>query len=248
MDPYLEGELWQEFHDRLAEQISEQLTPRIRPKYVTALAKRFVLTHAIPGMYKPQRASALFADRPADLTQSCPGATEPAVELPSPLPEEMPLVSVEIRDIAERRLVTVIEIFSPASKYSDGVRAYHRRRTALLRTSVHLLEVDLLRHGERIELLGEPPSAPYYAYLSRVQRRPYTQVWPISLREPLPVLPVPLLPPDDDVPLDLQYALQTCFKEGGFESMLNYNIPLPNLKGDDAIWIADTIARKTKPQ
>jgi hypothetical protein len=248
MDPYLEGELWQEFHDRLAEQISEQVAAHIRPKYVTALARRFVLTHSLPGMYKPQKASALFAERPADLTQSCPGATEPAVELLSPLPEEIPVVSVEIRDIAERRLVTVIEILAPASKYSDGVRTYHRRRTALLRTSVHLLEIDLLRHGERIELLGDPPPAPYYAYLSRVQRRPYTQVWPISLREPLPVLPVPLLPPDSDVPLDLQHALHTCYRQGGFERMLNYTLPLPHLKGDDALWVADTIARKTRPQ
>lgn len=247
MDPYLEGELWQEFHDRLAEQISEQLTPHIRPRYVTALARRFVLTNAIPGMYKPQKASAIFAERPADPMPSCPGATEPAVELPSPLPEEISVISVEIRDITERRLVTVIEILSPASKYSEGVRAYHRRRTALLRTSVHLLEIDLLRHGERIELLGEPPPAPYYAYLSRVQRRPYTQVWPISLREPLPVLPVPLLPPDTDVPLDLQHAIQICYQQGGFEQMLNYVSPLPHFKGDDAAWITDTIARKTKP-
>ena len=27
MDPYLEGEMWQEFHDRLVNQISAQLMP-----------------------------------------------------------------------------------------------------------------------------------------------------------------------------------------------------------------------------
>ena len=30
MDPYLEGEMWQEFHSRLANQISEQLLDVVR--------------------------------------------------------------------------------------------------------------------------------------------------------------------------------------------------------------------------
>ena len=241
MDPYLESELWQEFHDRFAEQISEQLTPHIHPKYVIALAKRYVLTYSIPGIYAPQKANILFGVQPVEVTADCPGVTEPAVELASPLPEEIPLVSIEIRDIAERRLVTVIEILSPANKHSDGVRVYHRRRTALLRTSVHLLEIDLLRHGERIELLGEPPPATYYAYLSRVQRRPYTQVWPIGLHQSLPILPVPLLPPDSDVPLNLQVALNTCYDQGGYEGILDYTTPLPKFKSDDQAWIADIL-------
>jgi hypothetical protein len=32
MDPYLEGDLWQEFHDRLANQISAQLMSRLVPR------------------------------------------------------------------------------------------------------------------------------------------------------------------------------------------------------------------------
>ena len=245
MDPYLESELWQAFHDRLVEQISEQLTSYIRPKYVISLAERFVFTYSIPGLYNPHKANILFGSQPADETLDCPGVAEPAVELASPLPEEISMVSVEIRDIAERRLVTVIEILSPANKHSDGVRTYHRRRTALLRTSVHLMEIDLLRHGERIELLGEPPPAPYYAYLSRVQRRPYTQVWPIGLRQPLPTLPVPLLPPDSDVPLDLQAAVHTCYEQGGYEHILNYNLPLTQLKEEDQDWVAEILPQET---
>ena len=113
------------------------------------------------------------------------------------------------------------------------------RRTALLRTSVHLLEIDLLRHGERVDLLGEPPPAPYYIYLSRVQRRPFTQIWPVSLRQPLPVMPVPLLPHDPDVPLNLQAALRACFDLENYDRLLNYNIPLPNLSDEEIAWITD---------
>jgi hypothetical protein len=168
---------------------------------------------------------------------------EPAVELVSPMPEEVPLLSVEIRDVAERLLVTVIEILSPVNKRGEGVREYGERRMELLQTRTHLLELDLLRQGARIELLGELPSASYYVYLSRSQRRPVTQAWLISLREPLPTVPVPLLPPDADVPLDLQAAVKACFDLVGYERLLDYSraLPPPDLSEEDGTWVAEIL-------
>jgi hypothetical protein len=153
------------------------------------------------------------------------------------------LLSVEIRDVAQRRLVTIIEILSPVNKRGEGMRDYAERCMELLRTRTHLLELDLLRQGTRIQLLGEPPPAPYYVYLSRWQRRPFTQIWPISLREPLPIVPVPLLPPDPDVPLDLQAVVKACFDLVGYERLLDYtgSPPPPDLDDDDAAWVAETL-------
>ncbi len=54
MDPFLEGEMWQEFHVRLASQISEQLMPLLRPKYVALLEKRYVLDRPIFGISQRQ--------------------------------------------------------------------------------------------------------------------------------------------------------------------------------------------------
>lgn len=113
----------------------------------------------------------------------------------------------------------------------------------LLQTRTHLLEIDLLRRGRRILLLGEPPPASYYVYLSRVQHRPFTQIWPVSLREPLPAVPVPLLHPDPDVPLDLQAAVRACFDLVGYERLLDYSgpPPPPELDEEDAAWVAETL-------
>lgn len=254
MDPYLEGEMRQEFHDRLANQISEQLMPRLTPKYVALLAKRYVLDRPALGIFEgpPERTSypdvhVVASPGPSPATeptqQDNTAIAEPPVELPSVLPEEVPVLSVEIRDVAERRLVTVIEILSPVNKRGEGVRDYAERRMELLRTRVHLLELDLLRQGTRIQLLGEPPPAPYYVYLSRWQRRPLTQIWPISLREPLPTVPVPLLPPDADVPLDLQAAVDACFALVGYEHLLDYDgpPPPPELEEADASWVNDIL-------
>ncbi|MCI0399494.1 MAG: DUF4058 family protein [Chloroflexi bacterium] len=109
-----------------------------------------------------------------------------------------------------------------------------------MQTQTHLLEIDLIRRGERFPLEGQLPAASYYVFLSRFTRRPVTEVWAISLREPFPVVPVLLLPPDEDVPLDLQAAVNSCFNLVGYERLLNYREPPPPpaFSQEDAAWIA----------
>ena len=254
MDPYLEGEMWQEFHERLANQISVQLMPLLTPKYVAFLAKRYVIQSfdlSIVGLDSPR---VIYPDlhvvetRPPDvLREGAAGAlvSEPAVELASPMLEEVPLLGVEIRDVAQRRLVTLIEILSPVNKRGDGAREYHQRRLEILRTQTHLLEIDFLRQGERLALQGPLPQAAYYVFLSRANRRPRTQVWPVALQERLPTVPVPLLSPDPDVPLDMQATVKAGFELVGYERLLDYTQapPPPPLSDPEAAWLADCLRK-----
>ncbi len=254
MDPYLEGELWQEFHDRLANQISEQLMPLLQPKYVALLNKRYVIDRSGLGIFGLPLQHTIYPDvhvvRPTGVKETAApvyaAVVPPAAELVNPLPVEVPLLNVEIRDVAERRLVTVIEILSPVNKHGDGFQEYLEKRIALLQTQTHLMEIDLLRGGKRIPFIGsELPSAPYYVFLSRFTRRPFSEVWPIALREPLPTVPVPLLPPDPDVPLQLQAAIEACFELVGYERLLDYNQPPPPppLNVDDLTWVKARIEK-----
>jgi hypothetical protein len=251
MDPYLEGDMWQEFHETLASAIRAQIMPQLAPKYVALLAKRYVVDRPALGIFDVPSQRTIYPDvhvvaTPAAPASAQPGRTgaivaEPAVELPSL--EEVPQLSIEIRDVAQRLLVTMIEILSPVNKRGEGARDYAQRRLELLRTQTHLLEIDLLRQGLRIQLLGEPPPAPYYMYLSRSERRPFTQVWPISLRAALPTVPLPLLPPDPDVFLDIQAAVQACFALVGYERLLDYSSPPPSpaLSADDVAWVDELL-------
>ncbi|MBF8284739.1 MAG: hypothetical protein HW378_3654 [Anaerolineales bacterium] len=250
MDPYLEGDLWQEFHDRLANQISEQLLPQLQPKYVALLNKRYVINPSLFGIAALPPERTIYPDvhvaRPPQLketTEVVYGVTPPTLEVVNPLPEEMPLLNIEIRDVAERRLVTVIEILSPVNKRGSGLRDDVEKRTALLQTQTHLLEIDLLRQGARIPFIGELPPAPYYIFLSRFPHRPRTSVWTIRLHDRLPVVPVPLLPPDPDVPLDLQAAVNACFDLVGYERLLDYAQPPPppELSAEDLVWVRSRI-------
>jgi len=253
MDPYLEGEMWQEFHETFAGAIRAQLMPLLRPKYVALLAKRYDLDYPLSGVTSVVPGKTFYPDvhvvtppRAAQVTAPVaahPAIATPPVELLSPMPEPVPILSIEIRDVAQRRLVTAIEILSPVNKRGEGVHDYAEKRLALLQTRTHLLEIDLLRGGTRIDLIGELPPAPYYVFLSRWQRRPRTEVWPIGLREPLPTVPAPLLPPDPDVPLDLQAALTACFDLVGYEQLLDYTQPPPppELNAEDAAWVEEVL-------
>lgn len=255
MDPYLEGDLWQEFHDRLANQISVLLLPLLPPRYVALLEKRYVIEDAgidlvvVPGhrIIYPDVHVIHTVRETATTTVETAVQVTPQVRLVSHVPEEIPQLSIEIRDIANRRLVTVIEILSPANKHGKGLVDYLERRYDLLKTATHLLEIDLLRGGERLPLHGgELPPAPYYLYLSRFNQRPYTDVWPIQLRDRLPAIPVPLLPPDEDVVLDLQAAVDACFQLVGYQRLLDYTQPPPPppLAPEDVAW-AREVAGKT---
>jgi len=61
--------------------------------------------------------------------------------------------------------------------------------------------------------------------LSRGDRRPVTDVWPISLRDHPPSVPVPLLPGDADVKLNLQQAFTSMYDVFGYDLDIDYSQP-----------------------
>jgi hypothetical protein len=164
-------------------------------------------------------------------------ATAPLV-LPVALPEPIPHISVEIRDRAHRRLVTCIEVLSPTNKRGTGREEYEAKRLEVLSGGAHLFEIDLLRAGRRFPVAVALPPAPYFVFISRAEGRRSVEVWPILLEQPLPTIPVPLLPDDPAVPLDLQAALSTEYDIIGYDELVDYSQPPPGrLTPEQAAWV-----------
>ena len=139
-----------------------------------------------------------------------------------------------------RQLVTRIEILNPWNKQERGRDEYLGTRREWLQSNVHLLEVDLLRSGERT-VLDLPPSS-YVVLLSRATARPRLAAWPITLRDRLPTIPVPLLPEAADVILNLQRALTTVYDVCGLDLSCNYSRPAKvPLSPEDAAWAEERI-------
>lgn len=246
MDPYLEGDLWTTVHTDLCAEIARQLAPRLRPKYVALSTRRVVLA---PPDENEGRAGQPFPDvriLPSG-TGGSPAATavvSAPLILPANFPEPIPHLSVEIRDVAERRLVTCIEVLSPTNKRGPGREEYVAKRLQILSGSAHLVEIDLLRVGTRFPTGRPLPAVPYFVFISHNERRHQVEVWAIALGQPLPTVPIPLLPGDAPVPLDLQQALTVVYEIIGYDELLDYSQPPPGpLTPAEAAWVEERLVR-----
>jgi hypothetical protein len=239
MDPYLEGAEWMSFHAEFCVEIARQLRPKLRPKYIAQTIKRFVsdstnLLAIFSGSFNPS------ATTPGTL-----GGGSKNIYPETVMPEIVPQYAVEIRDLENRQLVTLIEVLSPANRQGDGYEEYRNKRQRILLSSTHLLEIDLLRKGQRIPMRQPLPPAAYFVFLSRQQRRPMTEVWQIALNQRLPTVPVPLQPGDADVGLDLAQALTDVYDSVEYNLLIDYTRPpdVP-LEGEDAAWAAQVLQHR----
>jgi hypothetical protein len=245
MDPYLEGSLWTTFHFAFGAEIVRQLAPRLRPRYLVLPVERFVTEAAddvaiTTSIYPDVGVAKGVRKAPAIYAASTPAAP---LQLATVIPEAIPHVSIEIRDTANRQLVTAIDILSPTNKRGEGRMEYLSKRRRILLSTAHLLEIDLLRQGQRVPMHDPLPQAEYFILLSRAENRPIIGVWPIMLREPLPTVPIPLLPGDPDTLLDLQQTFTATYDLLGYDLAIDYTRS-PDIALDaEAASVADGILR-----
>ncbi|MBC8357177.1 MAG: DUF4058 family protein [Planctomycetes bacterium] len=247
MDPFLEGQEWEDFHTRFNTVLADLLSPRIEPAYVVRVERRVYLEG--PGEEHEQwrRAdAAIVATDVGDLPLAVPAsatALAPA-ECIVPMPTERRETYLVVRDREDMEVITVIETLSPANKRSgDGRREYLKKREEVLASQAHLVELDLLRGGERMPMNSPLPVGDFYAIVSRRYRRPRAAVYAWTLRDRLPEIAIPLKKGDDDAPLDLQSAFETVCARARYDLSLNYKAELfPPPDATTAEWIQARLA------
>ena len=244
VNPYLEHpNIWEDFHTSLATEIRNQLAPNLRPRYFAALVPRVtyeeVTIEEKPRSIKPDVSVYRVSDRPLE-----GGAVAIAPEpVTGRVVMELPvnLYTVEVHETETGTLVTAIEILSPVNKRPkhEAFEDYQHKRRALKRSAAHLMEIDLLRGGRRPPLETPWPDSPYVVALSRSERRPKVEIWPLQIQDPIPIVPVPLKRPDPDVPLDLGQAIQTIYDRAAYDMRIDYSQPppKPDLALEEVEWL-----------
>src|SRR5215831_17508268 len=171
MDPYIEGEEWEDFHLLFVAELRRQLTPRLRPKYLVRGEEYVYLLRepgAERGRIRPDTFVAETRPRPPGLPAASGGVgmLEAPLSLPLPQIDWHRQVHLEVRRAGTGEVVCVIELLSPVNKQGGGREDYLRKRAAVLQSTAHIVELDLLRSGQRLPMDEPLPPADYYALVS----------------------------------------------------------------------------------
>jgi hypothetical protein len=249
MDPYLEDTaLWEGFHNRFIGMLDEMLSARVPPQfYVEDQSSDYIVAPNEIGRPPLRPDVYLVAMGPATSSSAVAVAdrpiTRPAV-VTARYPEELRQRYLEVRDRLNHTVVAVLELLSPTNKSAGTAsrEAFVRKRFDMMAAPVHWIEIDLLRAGERPpEVAGR---GDYYALLKRSGVTTDFAVWDCNLRDPLPVIAVPLTDEYPDVAIDLQEALSRTYARYYARRMTYQGLPPPPpLQPADAAWLDACIQR-----
>ena len=250
MDPFLEAQEWEDFHTRLMTAFSDRLSPAVEPDYLIRVERRVYVERVGEDPETMRRAdiAAIAVDSgPATgILSQTPGTIAVVCDLPMPIERfETYLV---VRDRETMQVVTVIELLSPANKRrsGDGRREYLTKRREFLASTSHLVELDLLRGGVRLPVVGSLPPGDFYAIVSRANRRPRCEVYTWTLRDKLPAIPIPLKHGDADAVVPLQEVFDTVYQRARYDLSVKYDSPLdPPLSNVELQWVKQLTGRDT---
>lgn len=251
MDPYLEMH-WGHVHHSLVTYASEALQSNLPADLVARMEERVYIEK------EPDRIRRLVSDvhlaahagwsapRPAGESERAGAVVaEPVVfELSfDPITEGY----LEIRDRNGAKVITVIEFLSPANKCGGvGQEKYFQKQEEVLSSDASLVEIDLVRSGRRVLALpsAEIPTRFRDDLLVCItpgwikERR---ELYPMPIRQVLPIIPIPLREGEARVRLDLQALVDRVYRAGRFELTDYSAAPEPPLPPEDAAWADDLL-------
>lgn len=245
MDPYLERRsVWEDVHNTLVLRIRDAIAPALDPRYYVALQERIVLVQG--GEEEPREP----VGKP-DLTVAGGSGGAPArssasergpiaVRVRLPVPERTHETYLEIRTPEDARVVTVIELLSLSNKLAGEQRVeYLRKRSRLLASPVHLVEIDLLRAGRRLPLASREVDSDYAILLSRAGERPDATLLPFQVSGTIPDFAIPLDEGEPEPEVALGRLFHDAYESARYNLRIDYGEepPSPAFDAETREWI-----------
>ncbi|KYC40502.1 hypothetical protein WA1_25605 [Scytonema hofmannii PCC 7110] len=242
MNPYLENpELWPEVHHRLISAIANAIESNLSQDYRVAIEKRVYTSlpeDAVLVGIPDTSVVSQSRNRQSFTTLTVP-ASDSSMTVMLPIPEEIRESCLEIRDIATGAAIAAIEVLSPINKRpGKGRDTYEKKRNAVLESATHLVEIDLLREGTPMVMVGNIPQSHYRILVSRAPQRPRAQLYAFNLQQAIPLFPLPLKPKDAELSIDLQSLVLQVYNQARYDLAIDYHQdPIPPLQEADRIWV-----------
>ena len=251
MNPFFQNR-WMDAHSRLISYLADALNGEL-PDDLTAQAEEGIRVEGERATYRADVAVVESWKRgfppvwQPDAVAESEGGLVIEVTEPHIVEEEDPTRWIEIRALSGE-LITAIELISPANK-RDGRVAYIDKRERYRHGGVNVVEIDLVRGGDPLTLV---PGHWRREWIEQGHRLDYevavwrtcayrTEVYPISMREKLPTLRIPLRPTDPDAPLALQPLVDRCHVNGRYWQLRELASLYPALTQEDAEWAGELL-------
>jgi hypothetical protein len=251
MNPYLEHPaLWSSFHFRLISTILSSLDSALPPQYYTEIK-----THTYQvlegseedeeGQWVRNRSTGFSADssRSQD-EQSNITAVTPPLKCPQSviLPMRVTLKEryLEVRELSSEAIITIVKVLTPRNKRRGrGRTVYERKRSRILGSMSHLIEIDLLRGYAPMTMSGVVQPTDYRIMVSRAVQRPKADVYGFNLSKSIPSFPLPLKPGDVELIVDLQTIVMGVYERAGYGDRIDYrqSVPAPALSPAQQQWV-----------
>ncbi|MEM9924925.1 MAG: DUF4058 family protein [Cyanobacteria bacterium P01_D01_bin.50] len=247
MNPYLENPaLWQKIHKRLIVAIADSLSPQLRPKYIVDIEERVYRNtddSVLVGIPDVAVKASQTTNKSETGNIAVASAPVKPITVNLPMPETVRESYLEVRDIATKEVVTVIEVLSPKNKRSgEGRRAYNKKRLQVLGSATHLIEIDLLRDGKPMDILDNHIQSDYSILVSTFEKRPQADLYAFNLKDSIPIFSLPLREGDREPIVDLQDLINGIYERASYDLVIDYSQePVPELSQEDKIWLDELL-------
>ena len=270
MNPYLEkASTWPEVHNRIIVALADALTPRVGPDYAVQVQQRVYVAqepdsgngasaNSGPLASRFRIPDAMVLTHPAGPASAAATATvertvavaEPAASVAS-VAVALPEVELErqrylqVLRVDNMEVVAVIELLSPSNKWGEGRREYLNKRAAVLSSLAHLVEIDLLRAGPRMPVIGAVPDTHYRILVASAHRtEPVADLYAFGINAAIPEFVLPLAKGSPGISVDLNSAVRHVYAHGSYSMLIDYGQdPEPPLSDDDRVWL-DALLRE----
>jgi hypothetical protein len=155
---------------------------------------------------------------------------------------------IEIRQRTDGRLITLVDVVSPANKTStQGRQAYLDKRREGRSAGSNLVEIDLVLQGQPMLEYSRDglPDWDYAVTVTRATQPERYEIYTATLQKRLPRFRLPLAADDRDTVLDLHAACARAYDQGNFAAKIDYQRdPATALSDDDRQWLNEHLKKE----
>lgn len=246
MNPYLErSELWHGVHTSIIAEMQRWLAPRLRPEYMVRIEERMYVSEEVNGESRRQTRlpDVMVLDDGAAASPTVAVAeasrSKDAIPVRIPYEDEQRQRYLEVIRVNNRDVVAVIELLSPSNKISPGREAFIAKRNQVFHSTSHLVEIDLLRAGQPMTVIGDVPPSHYRILVTNAQNTDaIADLYLCSIQTPIPVFVMPLAEGSEGIAIDLKPIIDEVYVMGSYDRDIDYDQdPDQPLADADRAWL-----------